>query len=170
MPSDNEIMVLIYETVQKQLNQIKDSRVVMQNLSTKVTELDRTIKEISVKTGDIANRLDSLETRFEAVRQSSEKGLNSVNGTNGRLKDTVDAMRSTLDKVTNPSIATVSRNSSALKESARELKNVHMRVMDEFEQYELRLVRLEDSIDKMLKKQLLNMKHDEEKAEPDNEE
>ena len=155
MPSDNEVMVLIYETVQKQLGQIKDSRVVMQTLTNRVGELSRTIDAISARTDDISSRLESLEKTVHSLDLDSSRALKSVNSSNTQLKDTVNAMRQTIDNVTNPSVTLISRNSRELKDTVRDMRSVHSSVMDEFEQYEIRLVKLEDSIDKMLKNQLL---------------
>ena len=155
MPSDNEVMVLIYETVQKQLGQIKDSRVVMQTLTNRVGELSRTIDAISARTDDISSRLESLEKTVHSLDLNSSRALKSVNSSNTQLKDTVNAMRQTIDNVTNPSVTLISRNSRELKDTVRDMRSVHSSVMDEFEQYEIRLVKLEDSIDKMLKNQLL---------------
>ena len=66
-------------------------------------------------------------------------------------------MRSSLENVTNPSISLVSRNHSELKEAVRDLKNVHGAILDEFEQYELRMLKLENNIDQMLKNRLLTL-------------
>lgn len=169
MPSDNEIMVLIYETVQKQLNQLKDSRVVMQTLAARVGSLESSVDAIKEQSSDIAQRLENLEMQVARMNANSDKKLSANAAASMSLKNTVDAMRGTLENVTNPSVKLISDNSCGLKDTVRELKSVQDRVNDEFEQYSLRLMRLEDSIDKMLKKQLLAQAAKQEQESAENE-
>ena len=63
-------------------------------------------------------------------------------------------MRTTIDSVVTPSVTVVANAHKDIKAEIRELAMVHKRVMDEFEQYELRMVQLEDIIKKMLNDQL----------------
>ena len=157
MPSDNEVMVLIYETVQKQLNQIKDTRVVLQSLTNRVTELESSVSGVNERTSDISERLGVLEEAVAAFGGRAAEGLEKSAASDVRLRDSVDAMRASLENVTNPSISLVSRNHSELKEAVRDLKNVHGAILDEFERYELRMLKLENSIDQMLKNRLLTL-------------
>lgn len=155
MASDNEVMVLIYETVQKQLNQIKDSRVMIQSLANRTAEMESAVKAISEETQAVTRRLAALEETVAALTDKTVASVDRVNDTDERLCSTVDAMRNTLDKVTNPSISLISGNSSVMKESVRELGNVHRDIMDRFEGYEIRMLKLEDNIDKLFKRQVL---------------
>ena len=59
--ADNEVLVLIYETMQKQLGQMKDSRVVIQSLANRTAALEETLKSIDERTGEMSERLDTLE-------------------------------------------------------------------------------------------------------------
>ncbi len=155
MASDNEVMVLIYETVQKQMSQIKDTRVVVQSLANKVAEFEKSISDMNERTADMSARIEKMETLVNDMSGKMETALKTTEQSNTRLKDDVDAMRRTLDNVTNRSIAVVGKNNGEMKNAVRELTTVHAHVMDEFEQYELRLLKLEDSIDKMLTKQII---------------
>ena len=155
MASDNEVMVLIYETVQKQLNQIKDSRVVIQSLANRTAEIENTVKEMNANTDAAISRLAALEETVAALTERVTGSVDRVNDTDSKLRDTVNAMRATLDNVTNPSILLVSGNNSDIREAARELGNAHREMMDRFEGYELRMLKLEDSIDKLMKRQVL---------------
>ena len=119
MPSDNEVMVLIYETVQKQLNQIKDTRVVLQSLANRVSELETTTKSMYERTSDISERVGVLEEAVAAFGGKAAEGLEKAAAAGVRMKDAADAMRSTLENVTNPSISLVSGNHAALKEAVR---------------------------------------------------
>lgn len=158
MPSDNEVMVLIYETVQKQLNQIKDTRVVLQSLTNRVAELESSTKSMYERTSDISERLGILEQAVAAFGGKAAEGLEKSSMSDRKLKDSVDAMRASLDNVTNPSISLVSRNHSEIKDAVRDLRTVHSAILDEFEQYELRMLKLENNIDQMLKNRVLMMK------------
>lgn len=155
MASDNEVMVLIYETVQKQLNQIKDSRIVIQSLANRTAEIEKTVKEMNESTAAAVKRIEALETAVAGMTERNGQSLERFNDSDVKLRETVNAMRATLDNVTNPSISLVSRNHSEIKDAVREMSNMHSRVTDEFEQYEIRLLKLEDNIEKMLKKQVL---------------
>lgn len=155
MASDNEIMVLIYETVQKQLNQIKDSRVIIQSLANRTAEMESALKAISEETQAVTRRLAAIEENVAALTERTTESVDRVNDTDSRLRNTVDAMRNTLDNVTNPSISLISGNSTDMKAAVRELGNAHRDIMDRFEGYEIRLLRLEDSIDKLFKRQVL---------------
>ena len=79
MPSDNEVMVLIYETVQKQLNQIKDTRVVLQSLTNRVTELETSVKGVNERTSDISERLSVLEEAVAAFGGRAAQGFGGRN-------------------------------------------------------------------------------------------
>ncbi|MBQ3426255.1 MAG: hypothetical protein IJH37_03805 [Clostridia bacterium] len=155
MASDNEIMVLIYETVQKQLNQIKDSRVMIQSLANRTAEMESAVKAISEETQAVTMRLAALEESVAALTDKTVTSVDRVNDTDDKLRSTVDAMRNTIDKVTNPSISLISSNNSAMKESVRELAGAHRDIMDRFEGYEIRMLKLEDNIDKLFKRQVL---------------
>ena len=155
MASDNEVMVLIYETVQKQLNQIKDSRVVIQSLANRTAEIENTVKEMTANTNAAINRLAALEETVAALTERVTVSVDRVNDTDLKLRDTVNAMRATLDNVTNPSISLVSGNNSDIRNAVRELGNAHSEMMDRFEGYEIRMLKLEDNIDKLLKRQVL---------------
>ena len=163
MPSDNEVMVLIYETVQKQLNQIKDTRVVLQSLANRVSELETTTKSMYERTADISERVGVLEEAVAAFGGKAAEGLEKAAAAGVRMKDATDAMRSTLENVTNPSISLVSGNHAALKEAVRDLRNVHGAILDEFEQYELRMLKMENTIEQLLKNRILTMKNTEKK-------
>lgn len=156
--ADNELMVLIYETLQKQLNQFKDSRVVTQTLCNRMGELEKTVKKLEERTKSIEERLSSVEEHFDIVKE--------VNASDKRLTATINAMRGTLDTVTNPGITLVGNAHKEIKDAVRELSTVHQQVMDEFEQYELRLVRTEDYIQKLMTRMALNAA---EAAEAENE-
>lgn len=158
MPSDNEVMVLIYETVQKQLNQIKDTRVVLQSLTNRVSELELSTKSMLERTSDISERLSVLEEAVAAFGGRAAEGLEKSYTSDIKLKDSVDALRSSLENVTNPSISLVSRNHGEIKDAVRDLKTVHGAILDEFERYELRMLKLENNIEQMLKNRLLTMR------------
>lgn len=155
MASDNEVMVLIYETVQKQLNQIKDSRVVIQSLANRTSEIESTVKEMNANTEAAINRLAVLEQAVAELMDRVTGSVDRVNDTDSKLRDTVNAMRATLDNVTNPSISLVSGNNKDIRDSVRELGNAHREIMDRFESYEIRMLKLEDNIDKLFKRQVL---------------
>lgn len=145
--TDNELMVLMYETMQKQLNQFKDSRVVTQTLCTRVGELEKLIE-------DLVNRTESIEKRLSTA-ESGLNALNDITHSNNKLKDSVNAMRDTLGNVVTPGINLIGNVHKEMKQSIRDLTLIHNQVMDEFEQYELRLVQIEDEIKKIIKNQLL---------------
>ena len=155
MPSDNEVMVLIYETVQKQLNQIKDTRVVLQALANRVTELETSTKGMLERTSDISERLGVLEEAVAAFGGKAAMGLEHAAASENRIGTSVDALRRTVEGVTNPSITLVSRNHSEIKDAVREMGMMHKTVLDEFEQYELRLLKLENTIDQILHDRIL---------------
>ena len=72
-------------------------------------------------------------------------------------------MRGTLGTVVAPGITLVGNTHKEIKQSIRDLTVVHKQVMDEFEQYELRLSQLEDEIRRMMRRQLLKSDLGEEK-------
>ena len=152
--ADNEVLVLIYETMQKQLGQMKDSRVVIQSLANRTAALEETLKSIDERTGEMSERLDTLEQAVVLFGDKTEIGLDNTAKNNFKLSHTVDAMRTTIDSVVTPSVTVVANAHKDIKAEIRELAMVHKRVMDEFEQYELRMVQLEDIIKKMLNDQL----------------
>ncbi|MGN0181739.1 MAG: hypothetical protein ACI4DP_04915 [Candidatus Ornithomonoglobus sp.] len=156
MASDNELLVLIYENIQKTLNQIKDSRVVMQTLASRVGTLETTVSSMEERTADISGRLEIVEETLAGLNDTVYKKTGELAASTTGAAEAVNAMRGTLDRVTNPSILTISNTHKATKEAVRELKDVHNRVMDEFEQYNLRLARAEDTIEKLFKNQILN--------------
>ncbi len=155
MASDNELLVLIYENIQKTLNQIKDSRVVIQTLANRVGTLETTVSEMEERTTDISGRLGGVEKTLKALSDTIYKKTGELSESTACAAESVNAMRGTLDRVTNPSILTISNTHKATKEAVRELKDVHNRVMDEFEQYNLRLARAEDTIERLLKNRIL---------------
>ena len=155
MASDNELLVLIYENIQKTLNQIKDSRVVIQALANRVGTLETTVASMEKGTADIRERLEFVEETLTALNDTVYKRTGELASSAAGAAEAVNAMRGTLDRVTNPSILTISNAHTATKEAVRDLKSVHNRVMDEFEQYNLRLARAEDAIERLIKKQLL---------------
>lgn len=157
--ADNELMVLIYETMQKQLNQFKDSRVVIQTLCNRVGELEKLVGELCGQSKKIDERISAAE--------SSLKSLRDITSSNGKLTDSINAMRGTLGTVVAPGITLVGNTNKELRQSIRELTNVHRQVMDEFEQYELRLAQLEDEIRRMMRRQLLKSDLHEEKNTED---
>lgn len=145
--ADNELMVLIYETLQKQLNQFKDSRVVIQTLCNRTAELEKLADNID-------KRMSSMEDRISAVEKNMLV-LRDVKDSNVKLNDSINAMRGTLSTVVAPGIQIVSNAHKDIKQSIRGLTDVHKQVMDEFEQYELRLVRIEDEIRRLMRRQIL---------------
>lgn len=145
--ADNELMVLIYETMQKQLNQFKDSRVVMQTLCSRVGELEKLASSLDSRTKAAEERLTAIENGL--------KPLKDIHSSNTKLTDSINAMRGTLSTVVSPGIRLVGDSNKELKQSVRELSNVHRQVMDEFEQYELRLTQIEDDIRNIIKRRLL---------------
>lgn len=145
--ADNELMVLIYETMQKQLNQFKDSRVVMQTLCNRVGELERLVEVLDSRSRATDERLTAIE--------NSLRPLKDIDSSNTKLTDSINAMRGTLSTVISPGISLVGDAHKEIKQSVRELASVHRQVMDEFEQYELRLVQIEDDIRRIIKRQLL---------------
>ena len=153
--ADNELMVLIYETMQKQLNQFKDSRVVIQTLCNRVGELEKLVGELCEHSKKIDERLSAAE--------GSLKSLRDITGSNNKLTDSINAMRGTLGTVVAPGITLVGNTHKEIKQSIRDLTVVHKQVMDEFEQYELRLAQLEDEIRRMMRRQLLKSDLGEEK-------
>ena len=152
--SDNEVLVLIYETMQKQLGQMKDSRVVLQSLNSRVSDLEALLQTLNDRTDILSERLAVLENAMD--------GLDKVNSSNKKLYATVNAMRGTLDTVTNPSITMVADTHKSINKAIRDLTTVHAHVMDEFEQYELRLAKTEDAILKILTNQVLPTSSDNE--------
>ena len=146
--TDNELMVLMYETMQKQLNQFKDSRVVTQTLCTRVGELEKLIR------GSRKPHRVYRKTQLSTA-ESGLNALNDITHSNNKLKDSVNAMRDTLGNVVTPGINLIGNVHKEMKQSIRDLTLIHNQVMDEFEQYELRLVQIEDEIKKIIKNQLL---------------
>lgn len=168
MASDNELLVLIYENIQKTLNQMKDTRVVIQTLANRIGTLERVVDDMDDRTNDICERIGSMEKTVSALTTKVDNELSELTASNVDLTDTIDAMRGTLENVTTPGIVSVSDSQRAMKDSVRELNNIHSRVSDEFIHYELRLSKLEDIIVKMLKGQLYTRKEKEaQKAEKD---
>lgn len=147
---DNELLVLIYETLQKQLNQFKDSRVIIQTVCDRMGALEKDMQAVTGRMQAIENRLSSMEEKIELV--------NSLNESHKKLTATVNAMRATIDTVVNPSITLIGGSNKEMKESVRNLSFVHKQVMDELEQYELRLVMIEDAIQKIITKQVIDTK------------
>lgn len=147
---DNELLVLIYETLQKQLNQFKDSRVIIQTVCDRMGALEKDMQAVTGRMQAIENRLSSMEEKIELV--------NSLNESHKKLTATVNAMRATIDTVVNPSITLIGGSNKEMKESVRNLSFVHKQVMDELEQYELRLVMIEDAIQKIITKQFIDTK------------
>lgn len=145
--ADNELMVLIYETMQKQLNQFKDSRVVMQTLCSRVGELEKQLAELAADSKAINERLAAAENELKTIRR--------LENSNVKLTDSINAMRGTISTVVAPGIKLVGDTHKELKGSIRDLTTVHRQVMDEFEQYELRLAQLEDDIKRMMHRQLM---------------
>lgn len=155
MASDNELLVLIYENIQKTLNQIKDSRVVIQTLANRVGTLETTLSDMEKRTADISGRLGAVEETLTGLNDTVYKKTGELAASSAGAAEAVNAMRGTLDRVTNPSILTISNTHKATKEAVRELKDVHNRVMDEFEQYNLRLARAEEAIERLMKNRIL---------------
>ncbi|MGN1116911.1 MAG: hypothetical protein ACI4TH_10095 [Candidatus Ornithomonoglobus sp.] len=155
MASDNELLVLIYENIQKTLNQIKDSRVVIQTLANRVGTLEATVERMEESTADIHDRLEAVEETLTGLNDTVYRRTGELAASVTGTGEAVNAMRGTFDRVTNPSILTISNSHMETKEAVRELKTVHNRVMDEFEQYNLRLARTEDAIERLIKNQLL---------------
>lgn len=166
MAADNELLVLIYENIQKTLNQMKDSRVVIQTLAARTGELEKTVKNMDARineisdginrhTEDLSARLDEVEKAVAKLTGTVYKKQSEAVSVNKLMTDTVNAMRGTIERVTNPAIVTISKTHMDTKEAVRELKEVHNRVMDEFEQYHIRLAQAEDVIEKLLTDQIL---------------
>lgn len=165
MAADNEILVLIYETLQKQLGQIKDSRVVIQSLANRAAESEKLLKNLDERAGGLEERVDALEQTLALLADKTNSGLTRTVDSNTALTSTVNAMRASIDNVTNPSIVAISNTHKDIKAAVRDLKNIHQELHDEFEGYQIRLLRAEDNFDKILKNQLLIQRGTEEKAD-----
>ncbi len=165
MAADNEILVLIYETLQKQLGQIKDSRVVIQTLSNRSAESERLLKALDERTKGLEERVDALEKTVASFADKTNSSIAKANNSNTALTNTVNAMRASIDNVTNPSIVLVSNNHKDIKAAIRDLRSVHQEIRDQFEDYHIRLLRAEDNFDKILKNQLLIQREAEDKPD-----
>lgn len=144
---DNEMTVLIYETLQKQLNEMKNSRIVVQSLCDRITKLEKAVEELNELSHGMDERL--------SVTEMVLKALNDTTSSNKGLTSTVNALRGSIEHVTNPSISLIATVHKEIKQSIRELSAVHREVMDEFEQYQLRLARAEDGISQLKHNSLL---------------
>lgn len=154
---DNEMIVLIYETLQKQLNEMKNSRVVIQSLCDRVSQLEKNVETLNCHSKEIEDRL--------AVTEMILKALSDTTASNKGLTSTVNALRSSIEHVTNPSISLIATVHKEIKQSIRELSSVQREVMDEFEQYELRLAHAEDSISQLKHNTLLSHLPEENKTD-----
>lgn len=152
--NDNEMLLLIYETLQKQSGQIKDTRVVLQELEARTNSLEELMEDIAVSSVQMSKRLDMLEKAVVLFSETSEIGFEKTVKNSVRLAHTVDAMRDTISDVVAPSISILAETNKNIKTEMRELSNVHESIMDEFEQYQLRMLQLEDIIRKLLNNQL----------------
>lgn len=152
--NDNEMLLLIYETMQKQLGQMKDSRVVIQSLEERTKALEELMENMAVSSVQMSERLQTLEKAVVLFSEGSEIGLEKTARNSVRLAHTVDAMRDTVNDVVVPSISIVAETHKDIKAEIRELSSVHKSVMDEFEHYQLRMLQLEDIIKKLLNNQL----------------
>lgn len=145
--ADNEMIVLIYDTLQKQLNEMKNSRVVIQSLCDRVSKLEKDMETLNKRSEEIDDRLE--------VTGMILKALNDTANSNTKLSSTVNALRGTIDHVTNPSISLIATVHKEIKQSLNKLSDVHRDVMNEFEQYALRMAKAEDSISQIKNNTLL---------------
>lgn len=159
--ADNELIVLIYETLQKQLNEMKNSRIVIQSLCDRVSKLEKTMETLNERSDEIENRLE--------VTSMIMKALNDTTSSSKTLTSTVNALRGTIEHVTNPSISLIATVHKDIKKSMRDLTAVHKDVMDEFEQYELRLAIAEDRLNQIRNNTLLKEGPEEKKTSEEKE-
>lgn len=146
MVSDNELLVLIYENIQKTLGQIKDSRVVTQTLANRVGEIEASVAKIAEESSNVGERLDAVEGALASLTGTVARKNGEMAEAAADSARALDTLAGTLDRVTNPAILTISRTHKSTKDAVRDLKDVHNRVMDEFELYNIRLAEAENAI------------------------